>query len=74
MGIKFLAIQYLVCSTHMSLGIMECSPLVILRSGAGEEEAGGVPPPKVEVTGGVLCSTRVELTRMVDKAGERGTA
>ena len=73
MGRKFPAIQYLVCSTHMSLGVMECSPPVILRSGAGEE-AGGVPSPKVAVTGGVFCSTRVELTRMVDKAGERGTA
>ena len=58
----------------MSLGVMECSPLVILRSGAGEEETGGVLPPKVAVTGGVFCSTRVELTWMVDKPGERGTA
>lgn len=53
---------------------MECSPLVIFRSGAGEEEAGGVPPPKVTETGDVFCSTSMELTRMADKAGERGTA
>lgn len=58
----------------MLLGAMECSPLVIFRSGTGEEEAGGVPPPKVTETGDVFCSTSMELTRMADKAGERGTA